>query len=522
MNAFHGIRLHLAAFFLIFSASASAAADKQITSFSSVSSLDYYSAWGGSVSAAIDPAVMTDGSSSLRLDYSLSAGSGNFVEYLRNYGASTQDYNFMPSGLSIWIKGNGSSDRFRFELFEDNNGNGVFEEPGEEVWVWNHSTVLSGTAWKKVSMPYTSFKPLIGGGNGALDLTRIGKWRIVIDNPSGAGHAASSVWVDDLRLVNTYSVPTVTKPLSGSFLQIWNSVGCACGLWSPAQWDAEMQRMADLGMDSLIVQYGLYDDGAGHVTAFYPSSLGFVTYTQSTLDYIMAAAQTRGQKVIVGLYFNANWDGDLDWDQPATYDSVESRSMQVVDEIWSRYGTHPAFGGWYIPQEIDDMRWQSASRRALLAGMVQHLAGHAKGKNAALPVMIAPFFGMNQPADVYKDWWVAFLAAAPSVDWVIPQDGVGTFRTDGDTDVPYYFSALKSAVDFAGRNFGATVETFQQTSASTFVPTTIGALQNQLKVAGSFTNRIFQFEWSYMEPGLGGANQQLYNDYKLLGLSPPP
>jgi hypothetical protein len=513
--------LRLLALFLIFSATSAAAADKQISGFSSISSLDYYSAWGGSISAAIDPAAK-EGSSSLRLDYSLAAGSGNFVEYLRNYGASTQDYNFMPSGLSVWIKGNGSSDRFRFQLFEDNNRNGVFQEAGEEVWTWSHSTVLAGTAWKKVTLPYTSFKPLIGGGNGALDLARIGKWRIVIDNPSGAGHTASSVWVDDLRLVNTYTAPTVTKALSGSFLQIWNDAGCFCGNWDQARWAEEMQRMADLGMNTLIVQYGMYDNGAGQTTAFYPSTLGFVTYTQPTLDHMLAAAQAKGQKVIVGLYFNANWDGDLDWDQPATYNNVEIRNTQVIDELWSRYGAHPAFGGWYIPQEIDDMRWQSASRAAMLAGMVQNLAAHAKSRNAALPVIIAPFFGMNQPADVYKDWWVNFLAAAPGVDWVIPQDGVGTSRTDGDTDVPSYFSALKSAVDFAGRNFGATVESFQQTGASTFVPTTIARLQSQLAVAGSFTNRIFQFEWSYMEPDLHGAHEQLYNDYKALGLSPAP
>jgi hypothetical protein len=515
--------LRLIGLLLVLWATATSAADKQVAGVNALSELglDYYGAWGGTLSRAIDPAAK-EGAGSLRLDYSLSAGSGNFVEYLRNYDKSTQDYNFMPSGLSIWIKGNGSGDRFRFQLFEDKNLNGTFEEPGEEVWVWSHSTILSKTGWNKVSMPFANFKRLAGNDNNALDLARIGKWRIVIDNPAGTARAASSVWVDDLRLVNTYAVPTTAKAISGSFLQIWNDVGCACGNWTQARWNTEMQTMADVGMNTLIVQYGMYGDGAGTVTAFYPSNLGFVTYRQPTLDYIMAAAQARGQKVVVGLYFNANWDGDLAWDQPATYNDVEFRNRQVIDEIWSRYGANPAFGGWYIPQEIDDLNWQSDGNRALLAGMVQNLAAHAKGKNAALPVMIAPYFRMNQPADVYRDWWVNFLAAAPSVDWVIPQDGVGTNGTDGDTDVPYYFAALQYATGFTGRNLGATVESFQQTGSSTFVPTTIARLQDQLKVAGSYATRIFQFEWSYMEPSLEGAHRQLYDGYKALGLPPAP
>lgn len=515
--------LRLFALLLALWTTSAAAGERQITEFGAISGLDYYSAWGGTVTAATDTVTKKEGSGALRLDYSLAAGSGNFVEYLRNHGTSTQDYNFSPSALSIWIKGNGSSDRFKFQLFEDNNLNGSFEESGEEVWQWKSSTTLANTGWHKITMPYASFTKVAGsGGNLAVDLSRIGKWRIVIDSPGGAAHATSSVWVDDLRLVNTYTMPTTPIALSGSFVQIWNDVGCACGNWTQSQWTTEFQRMAELGMTTLIVQYGMFDDGAGTTTSFYPSTLGFVTYNQSTLDFLMAAAQATGFKVVVGLYFNANWDGNPDWDQPATYSAVDTRNAQVIDEIWSRYGANPAFGGWYLPQEIDDLRWQSAPRRGLLAGMVQNMASHAKSKNASLPVMISPFFGMNQPADVYRDWWTSFLAVATSVDWVIPQDGVGTNRTDGDTDVPYYFGAIKTAVTSASRNFGATVESFQQTGPTTFVSTTIARLQDQLKVAGGFTNRIYQFDWSYMEPGRGGANLQLYNDYKALGLPPAP
>src|SRR4051812_18740637 len=94
-----------------------AAGEKQLTGFSAISGLDYYSATGGSVTATIDTAILKEGTGALRIDYSLAAGIGSFVEYLRNFGLSTQDYNFSPDKLTLWIKGNGSSDKFKFQLY---------------------------------------------------------------------------------------------------------------------------------------------------------------------------------------------------------------------------------------------------------------------------------------------------------------------------------------------------------------------------------------------------------------------
>ena len=81
------------------------------------------------------------------------------------------------------------------------------------------------------------------------------------------------------------------------------------------------------------------------------------------------------------------------------------------------------------------------------------------------------------------------------------------------------FAALKDAVATVGggRSFGATVESFQQ-SGSTFAPATIARLQDQLKVAGGYSAKTFQFEWSYMTRN----GQQLYNDYRNLHLPPGP
>jgi hypothetical protein len=499
------------------------AGQKPIATFDAIDyERDWFDAWSGTVTVAPDTADKVEGAASMKLTYSLDAWGG--VEYLRNFGADasgvgrTQDYSFMFDGIAIRIKGNGSSDRFRFMLYEDVNRDGVYED----VWVYSNSNVLANTAWTPITMRLASFKRQGGDNGSTLDLNRIGKWRIVIDNRDGVASANRVVRLDDMRLVNLYAVPQVApKGLNGSFIQVWNGAGCDCATWTVQRWGEELQKMADARMGTVIVQYGMWHGADNTVAAFYPSALPFVNWRFDTIPNLLAAAELKGMKVVLGLYFNQSWDQDRDWSQGQVYSDVVSYNTQVIDELWTKYGASPAFGGWYIPQEIDDLHWQSDSRRALLANMVQTLAARAKSKSATHPVMIAPFFRMNQPADVYEQWWINFLAAAPSVDWIIPQDGVGTGDTDLDTDVPHYFRALQRAVAASpGRNLGATVESFQNVNG-TFGPTTWAKLQDQLRVASETATRLFQFEWPYMQPSRGLAYDQLYQAYKGANLTPP-
>jgi hypothetical protein len=519
-------------------ATAASAGVKQLSGFNAPEP-DWYGGWSGAtVNRTIDTADKTEGAGSMVLEYTL-AGSGSGVEYMHTF-PKLQDWSFMADptltpagGLPIKIRSeSGNPDKLYFYLYEDQDGDGNLGEQDDEVWVWTSSTALGklDTAgqpgWFSYTLRWDSFKRAGGtGGNLKLDLNRIRAWRIMIDNPGGTPTPAGTIRrarFDDLRLQNNF-VATQLKPISGAFVQIWNNDHCACGNWTTAQWTSEMQAMVNAGMNTLIVQYGVWGPD-GNVTAFYPAStsLGWVTWRQSTLDNVFDAALATGMKVVVGLYFDPAWDttakSSTAWDDPATYSRLETRNKQVIDDIWSKYGGRINFGGWYIPQEIDDDRWQADSRRVLLAGLFQNLGAYAKAKNASLPVMIAPYFNLNQTADVYRAWWMNFLAAAPAVDWVIPQDGVAANGLDGDTDVPQYFTALKDAITTlgGGRNFGATVESFQD-GPSGPGPTTIARLKEQLKVAGALAPKIFHFEMSYMASG-----SQLYTDYKNLNLGPAP
>lgn len=472
---------------------------------------------GSSLGLVVDSGAgnFVEGSEAVRADISFN-GSAGFAELLRGYGTQTLDLSQQPFGLSIWVKGTVPSDTVQLMLYEDQNMNGSPYDAGDEVWA-SPAQAISGS-WTKLVVPFSAFTLYAGSGNAALDLNRVFAWRLVINNGTSSAHSAQ-VWFDDLRQL-TLRTPAADNAavLSGSFIQLWNAgTGCGCGGWSQAQWDAELQKLKDLCQDTVFVQYGAWEDNAWYT----PESQAFINFSNPTLGRIFTAAENLGMKVVVGLWFGESWNTD-DKTLAATYSTPLARSTGVANEIALLFGSSPAFGGWYIPQEVNDLEWPTGSPQlTLLRNWLRDTAAAAKAaKNA--PVYLAPYFGPNRPADDYQSWWDGTLAVATGIDVLIPQDGVGTTRTDADVDVPAYYAAIKAAALGRGRSFGATVESFQQTdgwpingNAFAAVPAGIGRFKSQLweaQAAGATT--LIQFEYPYMQAGRGAAFAQLYTDYQ--------
>ena len=100
------------------------------------------------------------------------------------------------------------------------------------------------------------------------------------------------------------------------------------------------------------------------------------------------------------------------------------------------------------------------------------------------------------------------------MDQVFPQDGVGITLKNVYYDVPLFYSKIKEACDANGAEFGATVESFKQTSGwpvdngvFSAQPTNINTLVAQINEANANqASEIIQFEWTYMQ-------SSLYDDY---------
>lgn len=492
-------------------------ADKLLDSYTEVSNY-YTSAYpSGSVTPTIDNTFSIEGASSLKIEYSLSAGIGDFVEAFRNYGTHTQDLSFMPDKLSIMVKGSsGNTELFRYWLYEDINSNGV-QDAEDELWYFDApNNFLDHTEFQLLEMPVTGFVKFTGSGNGSLDLHRIRGFRITIQNTS-AGTKSNTVYVDELLLVTGYSLQTVgDEKLGSSFIQIWNGTGCDCGGWDQQRWEEEIDKMQDVCLNELIVQYSVYDDNAWYE----PSALSYVNYTNATLNNLFLAAEAKGFDIKLGLYFDEDWNS-ADKSNQSTYDLLLQKHKDVIDELYSLFGSSTSFNGWYIPQEINDLEWQNAADRDKLANWLQDISVYAHSKNATKTVMIAPFFNLWQPADLVGLWYDDVLTIASDLDAVFPQDGVGITLKDVDTDMPLYFDAIKTVCDNHGVLFGATIETFLQTdgwpvNGNSFaaVPGSIDRINKQIWEASEYTDQLIQFSWSYMQPDIGASQLQLYNDYQ--------
>ncbi|MFM7024410.1 MAG: DUF4434 domain-containing protein [Flavobacteriales bacterium] len=495
-------------FLLLLSLYSNAQVSVSLDKFLAASS--FYTAFNsgsGNVNTSNNTSDYVSGTSSMQIDYSFNAGANYFFSAFKNYGTATKDWSFLTDKFILRHKGGSANTVLKLRLWEDINRNGNADSD-DEVFVCGAITT-GQNAWTLSDFSVNNFVRLNGNGNNALDLNRIRGWDIAIENSSGSAHSGQ-ILLDELSLSSTYSPPSngIAK-LSGSFTQLWNSSGCACGQWTLQQWKDEFQKMKDACMTTFVVQYGVYND----LSWYSPSSLSFVTYKENTLNKIFQAAEEKGIAVYVGLYFDENWNS-ASKTSAAIYSSLLSKHKQVIDEVFTLFGSSSAFKGWYIPQEINDLEWQSDPAKTLLFNWVQDVAAYAHSKNNSKKVMIAPFFNLWIPADLLKTWYHDFFQIATDLDQVFPQNGVGITLKNVYYDVPLFYSKIKEACDANSVEFGATVESFQQHTGwpvdnGTFSAASadVNRLKAQIWEADTHSPvEIIQFEWAYMQG-------DLYNDY---------
>ena len=495
------------------------ASQKQIENFKTLTQF-YTSAFpSGNINLSVDNVIFTEGNSSLVCSYNLAAQPGSFVEIFRSYASNTQDFSFQPQSFEFQIKGQANQNgNIKFMLYEDNNMNGSPFDSDDEIWSFNAGSILNVNAWQSVNCNVNQFVRIAGTGDNKLTFNRINAWRIVIEN-NNSNAQTGKIWIDNLNFNSNYQSSQISNAnISGSFIQIWNSDGCKCGQWSQNEWEIQMQKMKEVCMDKLVIQYGFYHDNAWYS----PSSATFKTYQNNTLNNILSAANNKNIDIYIGLYFDETWN-TADKSINATYANLLTKHQTVIDETYQLFKSNPYFKGWYIPQEINDLEWKSVNNRNLLANWLQSISIYAKAKDANKKIMIAPYFGPNQPADVLETWYNQLLLIAKDIDIVAPQDGVGTTTKDIDTDIPLYFNAIKNACNTNQVEFWATIESFQQTTgwpidngSFTAIPADINRIKKQVNEVSQFSNSLLQFEWGYLQPNLNVATTKLYNDYLAL------
>ena len=186
------------------------------------------------------------------------------------------------------------------------------------------------------------------------------------------------------------------------------------------------QRLHALGMEQVVLQYAAVEK----THLYYPSQLVFLQNTQYKNNQLfpksIEAAKAAGNKLWLGLYY----DGE-NWYTPPTIsqlDSLATRNLQVLSELYALYGKESVLEGVYIPQEIARYYWDGLRDDATAATLATHFlipvtqAAQAKGWK----VLVAPFYNQNlETPEKLQSFFEQLLAAGFKPDIIAVQDGIG-------------------------------------------------------------------------------------------------
>jgi hypothetical protein len=259
-------------------------------------------------------------------------------------------------------------------------------------------------------------------------------------------------------------------------------------------------------MDTIIIQCAVNE-----TTAYYPTAIGgFTQAGTQPIEKILNYAANSGLDVQIGLLLtNGWWSGT----SQAYLDSLTAKSNSIADELWSLYHGRNSFKGIYIPQEVDNMTWTTdVLRIRLVDHFLKPVSDHIKSLNSSLIVSEAPFFNRDyqQPAD-YQVWWTAALNAAPNLDLVIPQDGIGAGHATL-AEMTNYFNALRAACAVNGRDLWSDLEIYE--SPTNPVPASISRIAGQIQAEAPLANKIVCWEFGYyLSPAKSLKTLDLFNDY---------
>ncbi len=217
-------------------------------------------------------------------------------------------------------------------------------------------------------------------------------------------------------------------PVKGIFYQPWQSDLTLTRL----EWEKRMVMLRAVGLNTLYLQWLQYGD-IDFLNAQLKNGGPFV---QTILD--TAAKEKIG--VCVGLYADPGFFHSLNF-STADLDhyllKLREKSLRTATTFHARYGRHPAFQGWYLPEEIDDLNWQSAPRRKLLKAHIRSLEQALKSMGGAKPVAFSTFFSGALSPEAFARFCQELLDASGC--FILVQDGLGG-RMDISTTRKYHES----------------------------------------------------------------------------------
>lgn len=232
--------------------------------------------------------------------------------------------------------------------------------------------------------------------------------------------------------------------------------------WSDQQLQEAVDTLHEACIDTQILQWTA-DTRAGTVISDLP--VNGLTYSETTdlIGRLLDAQDQAGGSVIIGLQNNHDFF-DVAASDPAWLADEADTAVELASAIVDEYGDHPAFAGWYLPFEMDNLGFPTQLEWDRMADFYDTVTDELELITPGMPVAIAPFYndglaGALDPAG-WQAMWTHILGRT-DIDILALQDGVGAGHVTHQR-LPAWFSATRDAITAAGSNteLYADTETF--------------------------------------------------------------
>lgn len=284
--------------------------------------------------------------------------------------------------------------------------------------------------------------------------------------------------------------------------------------WGYKEWHKDFAAMKAIGIDTVILIRCGYKRFMTFNSNVLTSKENCYAPPLDLLNMYLDLAEEFGMKFFFGTYDSGNY-----WHNNQHQKEIELNKM-LIDEVWSKYGSKKAFGGWYLNQEV-------SRRYGNIIDIYAEMGKFCKEISNNLPVMISPYICGIKAIDSFSttlcnqssieleehehEWNAIMSAIQDSVDIVAFQDGHCEY-----SDLEGYLRINQTLAKKYGMECWTNCETFDRDMPIKYLPIKWEKMLLKLEAAKRVgIEKAITFEFShFMSPNsayLQAGN--LYNRY---------
>lgn len=284
------------------------------------------------------------------------------------------------------------------------------------------------------------------------------------------------------------------RPITATFIDeaTYSSAGIAASNWGPSDWAKEFEGFVAAGIDTVVLIRGGIGSRLSHPSLAISEQLATLPVYFDMAELLLTLADEAGIAFYFGLYDSHDFWLRHDWKR-----EVEINRPYIA-EVWSRYGHHSSFAGWYLPHETHDTGMRIVDLNVALAELCKNTAdlptlsspywyGHARMSNGAK----GAGGRLHSLDEIGTQWDEVMSSFSGVIDILAFQDG-----TVADTALDATLALTREIADRHGIELWSNVEAFDRDASFEFPPIDWRRLVYRLDCAARHTTKTLTFEWS--------------------------